>query len=228
MCANPERIRILTKMTPHEKQPYIIGITGGSASGKTFFMKCLIDSFAPEDVCRISQDNYYRPIHEIPRDENGVENFDLPETIDHHLFAEHIAVLRAGREVQQKEYTFNNPLIKPEILIFEPRPIIIVEGIFVLYFPDIARLIDLKIFVDAKEHVKIKRRIIRDNNERGYDLDDVLYRWEHHVAPTYDKYILPLRSEADMIINNNTRFDTGLDVLVGFLKKKLAERKDQQ
>jgi len=211
-------------MTTHEKQPYIIGITGGSASGKTFFMKCLIDSFRPEDVCRISQDNYYRPIHEIPRDENGVENFDLPETIDHHLFAEHIAVLRAGREVQQKEYTFNNPLIKPEILIFEPRPIIIVEGIFVLYFPDIARLIDLKIFVDAKEHVKIKRRIIRDNNERGYDLDDVLYRWEHHVAPTYDKYILPLRSEADMIINNNTRFDTGLDVLVGFLKKKLAER----
>ena len=211
-------------MTPHENQPYIIGITGGSASGKTFFMKCLIDSFRPEDVCRISQDNYYRPIHEIPRDENGVENFDLPETIDHHLFAEHIAVLRAGREVQQKEYTFNNPLIKPEILTFEPRPIIIVEGIFVLYFPDIARLIDLKIFVDAKEHVKIKRRIIRDNNERGYDLDDVLYRWEHHVAPTYDKYILPLRSEADMIINNNTRFDTGLDVLVGFLKKKLAER----
>ena len=187
-------------------------------------MKCLIDSFPAEQVCRISQDNYYRPIHEIPRDENGVENFDLPETIDHHLFAEHIAVLRAGREVQQKEYTFNNPLIKPEILVFEPRPIIIVEGIFVLYFPDIARLIDLKIFVDAKEHVKIKRRIIRDNNERGYDLDDVLYRWEHHVAPTYDKYILPLRSEADMIINNNTRFDTGLDVLVGFLKKKLAER----
>jgi len=211
-------------MTIHDKQPYIIGITGGSASGKTFFMKCLIDSFPPEQVCRISQDNYYRPIHEIPRDENGVENFDLPETIDHHLFAEHIAVLRAGREVQQKEYTFNNPLIKPEILVFEPRPIIIVEGIFVLYFPDIARLIDLKIFVDAKEHVKIKRRIIRDNNERGYDLDDVLYRWEHHVAPTYDKYILPLRSEADMIINNNTRFDTGLDVLVGFLKKKLAER----
>ncbi|GLU55846.1 uridine kinase family protein [Dyadobacter frigoris] len=211
-------------MTPHEKPPFIIGITGGSASGKTFFMKCLIDSFKPEDVCRISQDNYYRPIHEIPRDENGVENFDLPETIDHHLFAEHIAVLRAGREVHQKEYTFNNPLIKPEILVFEPRPIIIVEGIFVLYFPDIARLIDLKIFVDAKEHVKIKRRIIRDNNERGYDLDDVLYRWEHHVAPTYDKYILPLRSEADMIINNNTRFDTGLDVLVGFLRKKLEER----
>lgn len=212
-------------MTTHEKPPYIIGITGGSASGKTYFMKCLIDSFAENEITRISQDNYYRPIHDIPRDENGVENFDLPETIDHHLFAEHIAVLRAGREVQQKEYTFNNPLIQPAMLVFEPRPIIIVEGIFVLYFPDIARLIDLKVFVDAKEHVKIKRRIIRDNNERGYDLDDVLYRWEHHVAPTYDKFILPLRSEADVVINNNARFDAGLEVLVGFLRKKLDERK---
>lgn len=210
-------------MTESEKSPYIVGITGGSASGKTYFMKSLLESFGKDQITRISQDNYYRPIHEIPRDENGVENFDLPETIDHHLFAEHIAVLRAGREVHQKEYTFNNPLIKPEILVFEPRPIIIVEGIFVFYFPDIARLIDLKVFVDAKEHVKIKRRIIRDNNERGYDLDDVLYRWEHHVAPTYDKFIQPLRSEADIIINNNNRFDTGLDVLVGFLHKKLEE-----
>ena len=210
-------------MTESDKSPYIVGITGGSASGKTYFMKSLLESFGKDQITRISQDNYYRPIHEIPRDENGVENFDLPETIDHHLFAEHIAVLRAGREVHQKEYTFNNPLIKPEILVFEPRPIIIVEGIFVFYFPDIARLIDLKVFVDAKEHVKIKRRIIRDNNERGYDLDDVLYRWEHHVAPTYDKFIQPLRSEADIIINNNNRFDTGLEVLVGFLHKKLEE-----
>jgi uridine kinase len=188
-------------------------------------MKSLIDAFGKDEITRISQDNYYRPIHEIPRDENGIENFDLPETIDHHLFAEHIAVLRAGKTVHQKEYTFNNPLITPEILVFEPRPIIIVEGIFVFYFPEISRLIDLKIFVDAKEHVKIKRRIIRDNNERGYDLDDVLYRWEHHVAPTYDKFILPLRAEADMIINNNSRFDTGLQVLIGFLKGKLEESK---
>lgn len=211
-------------MTSTDKPPYIIGITGGSASGKTFFMKSLIESFDSDEITRISQDNYYRPIHEIPRDENGIENFDLPETIDHHLFAEHIAVLRAGREVHQKEYTFNNPNIEPKTLIFKPRPIIVVEGIFVFYFPEIARLIDLKIFVDAKEHVKIKRRIIRDNNERGYDLDDVLYRWENHVAPTYDKFIQPLKSEADIIINNNRRFETGLEVLVGFLKGKMNDR----
>lgn len=213
-------------MSTFDKKPYIIGITGGSASGKTFFMQSLINSVDDRYLCHISQDNYYRPIHEIPRDENGIENFDLPETIDHLLFAEHIAVLRAGKAVQQKEYTFNNPNIEPKILLFEPRPIIIVEGIFVLYFPEIARLIDLKIFVDAKEPVKIKRRIIRDNNERGYDLTDVLYRWENHVAPTYDKYILPLKSEADMVVNNNSKFDISLDVLTEFMKKKIEERSE--
>ncbi|WP_247232923.1 uridine kinase [Telluribacter sp. SYSU D00476] len=208
-------------MTSQQKPPFIIGITGGSASGKTYFMKKLIESFSEQHICRLSQDNYYRPINEIPRDENGVANFDLPEAIDHQLFARHIAELRQGNVVQQKEYTFNNPLLEPKVLTFNPLPIIIVEGIFVYYYPEVARLIDLKIFVDTKEYVKIKRRIIRDNNERGYDLDDVLYRWEHHVAPTYEKYIKPLRSEADIVINNNHRFDTGLEVLVAYLKTKV-------
>ncbi|HEV7347906.1 uridine kinase [Telluribacter sp.] len=208
-------------MINQQKPPFIIGITGGSASGKTYFMKKLIESFSEQDICRLSQDNYYRPLHEIPRDENGVENFDLPEAINHQLFARHISELRQGNTVQQKEYTFNNPLLEPKVLVFNPLPIIIVEGIFVYYYPEVARLIDLKIFVDTKEYVKIKRRIIRDNSERGYDLDDVLYRWEHHVAPTYEKYIKPLRSEADIVINNNHRFDVGLEVMVAYLKTKL-------
>ncbi len=211
---------------PNKLAPYIIGITGGSASGKTYFMKCLIDSFLEEDICLISQDNYYFPIQKIPKDLNGIENFDLPETIDHALFAEHLANLKNGQDVYQKEYTFNNSAAKPQILVLHPRPIIIVEGIFVFFFPEIVKQIDLKVFVDAKEHVKIKRRIIRDNNERGYDLADVLYRWENHVAPTYDKFIGPLRSQADIVINNNTKFDTGLEVLKTFLKLKIAERKE--
>ena len=191
-------------MTSQETPPYIIGITGGSASGKTFFMKSLIDSFSEEEVTHISQDNYYRPIHEIPRDENGVENFDLPETIDHHLFAEHIAVLRAGREVHQKEYTFNNPLIVPQTLVFEPRPIIIVEGLFVFHYPEIANLMDLKIFMDADEEVTLNRRISRDGVERGYTRDMVMYQWVNHVIPAYKKYLLPYKDSCQKIIMNNT------------------------
>lgn len=201
--------------------PYIIGITGGSGSGKTYFMQKLISSFGEHEICRISQDNYYLPIDKIARDAQGVENFDLPETIDHELLASHLRDLRKGKVIEQKEYTFNNPNITPQILIFKPTPLIIVEGIFLYYFQEVAEQIDLKIFVDAEEHVKINRRIVRDNQERGYDLEDVLYRWKHHVSPTYEKYIKPLRTASDIIINNNHQFDAGLAVMTAFVREKL-------
>lgn len=199
-------------------EPYVIGITGGSASGKTYFLHSLLSEFAPEEVCLISQDNYYRPKDQVPKDANGVENYDLPEAIDFELYAQHIAALKAGQEVQQKEYTFNNPLVIPKMLTFRPAPIIVVEGIFVFYSYHISRLLDLKVFIDAKEHIKIKRRIIRDNSERGYDLEDVLYRWENHVAPTYEKFIKPSKYDADIVINNNQHFANGLKILTTYMR----------
>lgn len=200
-------------------EPYVIGITGGSASGKTYFLHSLLSEFGPDEVCLISQDNYYRPKDQVPKDPNGIENYDLPEAIDFELYAEHIAALKAGQEVQQKEYTFNNPNVIPKILTFRPAPIIVVEGIFVFYSYHISRLLDLKVFIDAKEHIKIKRRIIRDNSERGYDLEDVLYRWENHVAPTYEKFIKPSKYDADIVINNNQHFANGLKILTTFMRK---------
>ncbi len=203
------------------KKPYIVGITGGSASGKTYFLHQLLASFSKDEVCLISQDNYYRTQEFVPKDQNNIENYDLPEAIDFELYAQHINDLKSGITVQHKEYVFNNPTIIPKILTFKPAPIIVVEGIFVFHSPEVAKLLDLKVFVDAKEHVKIKRRIIRDNNERGYDLADVLYRWENHVAPTYEKYIEPTKYDSDIIINNNTHFEKGLAILTAFLKDKL-------
>ena len=203
-------------------KPYIVGITGGSASGKTFFLNSLMNEFAENEICLISQDHYYRPRHEVPVDENGVHNFDLPQSIDHRRYAQHIMDLREGRAVEQMEYTFNNPHIVPKLLHFEPRPIIVVEGILVFYFKEIADLLDLKLFIDAKEHIKLKRRIIRDQVERGYDLTDVLYRWENHVFPTYEQFIKPSKADADVIIPNNRNFHKGLEVVKAFLKSRLV------
>jgi uridine kinase len=202
-------------------KPYIVGITGGSASGKTFFLHQLLEAFSKEEVCLISQDNYYRTQEFVPKDQNNVENYDLPEAIDFELYAQHIEDLKNGKTVHHKEYVFNKPNVVPKNLTFKPAPIIVVEGIFVFHSQEVSRLLDLKVFIDAKEHVKIKRRIIRDNNERGYDLNDVLYRWENHVAPTYDKFIEPTKYEADIIINNNTQFEKGLAILTTFLATKL-------
>lgn len=204
-------------------KPYVIGITGGSASGKTFFLKSLLRDFTDDEVCLISQDNYYKAMHMVPKDTNGVENFDLPEAIDFDLYAQHINDLISGREVHQLEYTFNNKDVTPKNLIFKPAPIIVVEGLFVFYEPKISKLLNLKVFIDAKEHIKIKRRIIRDNTERGYDLSDVLYRWEHHVAPTYEQFIRPTKETADLVVNNNENFENGLWVLTTFLKSLIVK-----
>jgi uridine kinase len=205
------------------KESYIIGITGGSASGKTYFLHSLLSHFSKEQVCLISQDNYYKAIGDVPKDENGIENFDLPESIDFKLFANHINDLKAGKEVQKQEYVFNNADASPQILVFKPAPIIVVEGIFVFHDPYVSKLLNLKVFIDAKEHIKIRRRIIRDNNERGYDLEDVLYRWENHVAPTYEKFIKPTKQDADIVINNNLHFENGLKILTSFLNSLLKD-----
>ena len=201
--------------------PFIVGITGGSASGKTTFLKNLMASFNEDELCLISQDNYYRTLDEVPIDENGVHNFDLPKAMNHQLYAQHINDLREGKQVEQPEYMFNNPNAIPKILVFKPAPIIIVEGIFSFYFKDIEKLLDLKIFIDAKEHIKLKRRIIRDQVERGYDLEDVLYRWENHVFPTYDRFIKPSKIDADLVIPNNKNYNKGLEVVKAYLKTKL-------
>ncbi|AWM33436.1 uridine kinase family protein [Hymenobacter nivis] len=204
------------------QQPYLVGITGGSASGKTTFLNRLLAAFPEDQVCLVSQDNYYHPREQQVLDEQGVHNFDLPVSIDSAAYAADVLALSQGREVRRQEYLFNNAAATPKQLVFRPAPIVVVEGIFVFHFAEIAKLLDLKVYIDAQEHVKLHRRIIRDRDERGYDVADVLYRYTHHVAPTYEKFIAPYKHDADVVIPNNRHFDKGLEVLVGFLKGKVA------
>lgn len=200
------------------KTAYTIGITGGSGSGKTHFLNKLSSHFSSEQVCLISQDHYYKPIHLQIRDENGIENFDLPEAIDRDLFLADIQKLRAGDVLRKKEYTFNKPKSEAKEMVLTPAPILIVEGLFVQYFEDVNALLDLKIFIEAKTHLKVARRIRRDGIERGYDVNDVLYRFEHHVMPVYESLIEPLKHQADFIIPNNSKVDISAHVIAGYLK----------
>lgn len=205
------------------QQPFLVGITGGSASGKTTFLNRLLAAFPEDQICLVSQDNYYHPREQQVLDEQGVHNFDLPVSIDSAAYAADVLALSQGHEVRRQEYTFNNAAATPKQLVFRPAPIVVVEGIFVFHFAEIAKLLDLKVYIDAQEHVKLHRRIVRDRDERGYDLADVLYRYTHHVAPTYEKFIAPYKHEADLVIPNNRHFDKGLEVLVGFLRSKAGQ-----
>jgi len=186
------------------KKPFIIGIAGGSGSGKTFFLNCFLHHFKQDEVTLVSQDDYYIPAGEMTQEENKLYNFDLPSTIDSDQFLRDIKQLLNGEVVYKKEYNFNNPLAVVKILEIKSAPIIIVEGLFILHFKEIAALLDHQIFVDADEQVALDRRIKRDGLERGYPEDDVLYKWHNHVLPAYKEYLLPYKENCDKVVMNNT------------------------
>lgn len=204
-------------------KPFLIGITGGSGSGKTSFIGELRKAFSETEVCILSQDDYYFPRAQQLTDVEGVKNFDLPRSIDKKSFRGDVERLLNGETVERMEYTFNNEKANPKQLQFNSAPIIIVEGIFVFHFKKIRRLLDLKIFLHAKENLKVIRRIKRDQVERNYPIEDVLYRYEKHVMPTFERYIEPYMEEADIVVNNNSHFSVGLDMLKGFIRDKLLE-----
>lgn len=203
------------------KKPYLIGITGGSGSGKTTLIRELKKSFSKKEICVISLDDYYYPKDKQKVDKKGVTNFDLPSAINKKDFLEDLKLLIKGKSFEKVEYTFNNEKAKPKKIILRPAPIIIVEGLYIFHYKKINALLNLRIFVHAKENVKLIRRIIRDKTERNYPLEDVLYRYEHHVLPSFEKYIEPCRESADMVVNNNKNYNEAFKMLKTFIKSKV-------
>lgn len=203
-------------------KPLVIGITGGSGSGKTSFIRQIRDHFSVEELCVISQDDYYLPREEQQVDDSGVINFDLPKAIDKKAFVRDVKKLMEGQTVTRQEYTFNNAQAIARELVLLPAPVILVEGLFVFHYQKMRKLLDLKVYLHAKENLKVIRRIKRDRVERNYPLEDVLYRYENHVLPTFERYIKPYMEDADIIINNNRQFNMGLSVIIGYLSQYLT------
>ena len=199
----------------------IIGISGGSGSGKTSFIRDIKSHFPNNEVTLLSQDEYYHPRDQQFIDKNGIKNFDLPTSIDLDVFVEDIRKLKAGKVVHRKEYTFNNEKVKPKMLQFKPAKILIVEGLFIFHHEPIRSLLDLKIMIYASSAITVIRRIHRDRIQRNYPLEDVLYRYEHHVLPAYEKFIEPFINDVDIVINNNKDYNVALDMFVSYLKTKL-------
>ena len=166
----------------------------------------------PEDqICLISQDNYYHPREKQLRDDQGVENFDLPASIDAAAYAADVLRISQGQEVRRREYTFNNATARRRgSWCSGPRPLWWWRAFSCFTSKKLPSCSNLKVYIDAQEHVKLHRRIIRDRDERGYDLADVLYRYTHHVAPTYEQFIRALyKHYADLVIPNNRHFERG-------------------
>lgn len=205
-------------------KPFTIGITGGSGSGKTYFINNLASRFKPDEICLISQDHYYKARDLQHIDERGVKNFDLPTAIERERFHQDVLKIKRGETLRIKEYTFNNSNAVAGMIEFKPAPLLIIEGLFVQYFEEISSELDFKIFIEAKDYIKLSRRIKRDNDERGYDMHDVLYRYQYHVMPIYESLISPLKHSADIVIPNNSSFDRALDLITIALRAKISSK----
>lgn len=206
------------------KNFYLIGIAGGSASGKTYFLQSIRKVFPNNEVCIISQDDYYRPAAEQSVDENGEINFDLPESINTEAFIQDVATLSGGEVVSKQEYMFNQPGVVGKTIEFHPAPVIVVEGLFILHIEKIKKMLDLKVFMDSRDDIKLNRRLERDSRERGISREMILYQWHNHVYPSYKRFLLPYKDEADIIITNNYAFDKGLELIIDHIHSVLNWR----
>lgn len=205
------------------RKPYIIGISGASGSGKTSFINQLIAHIPACEVCLISMDNYYKPRHLQPIDENGYENYDTLQSLATDELLNDLSSLSAGNTVERVEYDFNNPDYNPKKILLKPAKIMVLEGLYLFSYPEIFNLLDTKIFIEADDHLRISRRLKRDITERGYTVEQTLYWMQNHVEPAYKNLVLPYRSLADVIVPNNKSFDKAIEVLSAYIQKKLND-----
>ena len=206
------------------EEVYVIGIAGGSGSGKTTFLRELMSHFAPREVALVSQDNYYEPKEKQLVDENGVVNFDMPTSINRHSFYKDMLDLSNGHSIELLEYNFNNPAWQPEKVIVHPAPVIIMEGLFVFHYDEIRNRLDYKVYIDVHHDKRLLRRIARDGKERGYPEHEVRYQWENHVRPSEKLYLEPYMPSCDLIVDNDEHFQDGLKNLVNRIQEHLAKR----
>ncbi|HRI01675.1 MAG TPA: uridine kinase [Saprospiraceae bacterium] len=205
------------------KESFLIGVTGGSGSGKTTFIRNLRSEFTEEELGLISMDNYYKPRQQQVKDEAGELNFDLPSSFIWVDFFKDLAKAKQAQEIRRMEYTFNNPLAVAQEIVVPPAKVYLIEGLFLLHDELLRNLLDLKVLIHADDVYKVIRRIKRDQTERNYPLEDVLYKYEKHVSPSYKAYVEPYLSYLDIIVYNNRHFNNALDMFKAFIREKQAK-----
>jgi len=201
---------------------FIIGIAGGTGSGKTTVVNKIIKALGSDDIGVIPQDNYYVALDNLPLEERAKYNFDHPRAIDFDLLYDHLTRLRQGEAVEQPVYSFIQYTRTGDTILTHPKKVMIVEGILIFTDKRLRDLFDLKIFVHADADERLIRRIRRDIAERGRTLEEVLNRYQTTLKPMYEQFIEPTKSYADIIIPNDRRNETAIEVLKSVIKNNLT------
>ncbi|MFN4764260.1 uridine kinase [Gillisia sp. Q332] len=200
----------------------IIGIAGGTGSGKTTVVRQIMDELKNEEVDVISQDSYYQDTSHLSMEERKKINFDHPKSIDFDLLAAHLKELKSGNSIEEPVYSFQKHNRTKETRTIHPRKVIIVEGILILTHTDMRDMFDIKIFVHADSDERMIRRLKRDINERGRDLDEVLWRYQTTLKPMHLQFIEPTKEFADIIIPTNRPNTVAVDIVQTIIKDRLS------
>ncbi len=200
----------------------VIGIAGGTGSGKTTVVNKIIDSFPAGEVAVLPQDNYYKDSSHIPVEERSKINFDEPAAIEWSLLVEHLKELKQGKSIEMPTYSYLTCTRQPETIHIEPRDVVIVEGILVLTDPELRELMDVKCFVDADADDRLIRVIARDCIERGRTPQMVIDRYEDVLKPMHLMYIEPCKRFADLIIPQGGANTVAINLLTDYIESRLS------
>ncbi len=201
--------------------PLLIGIAGGTGSGKSTFAKGL-KLLSPDEITIISYDNYYKPQDHLSMDERVKTNYDCPDALDTDLLVKHLRSLRDGEPVEIPNYDFCLHTRCNDYTVVEPSPVIIVDGILTFHDERLREMFDIKIFADADADERILRRLRRDVRDRGRDIDGVIKQYVDTVKIMHTKYVEPTKKYADIIINGGKN-KTALDIVSTRIKRHLQE-----
>ena len=201
----------------------IIGIAGGTGSGKTTVVHQIMSELPETEVGIISQDSYYKANDHLSMDERALINFDHPRAIDFELLVEHLKQLKQGETINQPVYSFVHHNRTEDYILTHPRKVMIVEGILILTNPELRDLCDIKIFVHADSDERLIRRLKRDIAERGRDMQEVLSRYQSTLKPMHDQFIEPTKAFADIIIPNDTYNAVAIDIVRTVINKRLMD-----
>ena len=199
----------------------IIGIAGGTGSGKTTVVHKIIESLPQGSVAVISQDSYYKDSSHIPWEERRAQNFDEPRAFDWTLLLEHLMMLRDGKTIEEPVYDYVTCSRLKEVNIVQPRPVMILEGIMALVDPSIRAILDIKVFVDADSDERLIRVLRRDSIERGRTIEDLIDRYQRIIKPMHNLHIEPTKAFADIIVPQGGSNSVAIDVLKQFIQKQL-------
>ncbi len=201
----------------------IIGICGGTGSGKTTIARSIVESVSAQNVVLVEQDSYYRNLSDMPLDERHQANFDHPDSLDSDMLVNHLLRLKQGLSIEMPLYDFATHTRSEKIEIIEPRPVVIVEGILIFAEPRVLDLLDVRVYVDTPDDIRLMRRLRRDITERGRTFERTLEQYERTIRPMHYEFVEPSKRHADIIIPEGAQTGVTVEVLCGLVQRKLSK-----